>query len=125
VTFIAVLEGDGAACDAMYDALEDVGLAHRTEIFETAVEAIAWLDENLTRVSLICLDDAPDGGQAVADWLATKRAECPVLLHGGTSRQSALAKAGWTVDVPPAGRGPEWIRRTWIHSVHEIVGLGA
>ncbi len=125
MTFIAILESDGAACDAMYDALEEVGLAHRSEIFGTAAEAIVWLDENLTRVSLICLDDLPEGGHLVAEWLATKRGECPILLHGDASRQAALTEAGWEVEVPPPGSGKDWIRRTWIHSVHEIVGLGA
>ncbi len=125
MTFIAILESDGAACDAMYDALEEVGLAHRAEIFGTAAETIAWLAENLARVSLICLDDHAAGGQVVADWLMKKRGECPILLHGDASRKSGLIEAGWEVEVPPPGQGDDWIRRTWIHSVHEIVGLGA
>jgi NADPH-dependent ferric siderophore reductase len=125
VTFIAVLEADESACDAMLEALEEVGLAQRAEIFGTATEMVAWLDENLHRTSLICLDDAPESGRIVTRWLAGRPAECPVLVHGGAEQQQALAAAGWETEHVPIAAERDWVRHAWIHSVHEIVGLGA
>src|SRR4051812_20324905 len=88
---------------------------HEVVVFENAPDMIAWLAEHLSSVRLLSLDHDlgpnqqrngetfdPGIGRDVADFLATRPPQCPVVLHT-TNRQAlpgmraVLEDAGWQV----------------------------
>lgn len=142
MALIAILEDDEDRVEAMGGALEELGLIHRTFFFDNAPEMIAWLEENLDRVSVISLGRVlratrvrevgpshPGEGGDVAAWLAQRASACPVLLHtldpkGRDGMHAALKAAGWTVDSVTPDNDLEWVRRAWIQRVRELFGTG-
>ena len=87
---------------------------------------------------LICLDhdlftdspDAPDPGDGrdVSDFLVTRSAKCPALIHSSNaaaadSMKYAMRDAGWTVErIAPIG--DDWIESYWYPVACEMIARG-
>lgn len=103
--------------------------------FDNAVDMIDWLLDNLTTASLICLDHDlgpnrrragevfdPGTGRDVADFLATRPASCPVVIHTTNSLAApgmvrVLGESGWTVTRVVPYEDTQWIGEDWIEAV--------
>jgi hypothetical protein len=68
----------------------------------------------------------PGTGRDVADWLATNRPVCPVIIHSTNDlavpgMQRVLEDSGWNCRcVTPYG-DLDWIREIWHDAVAEIL----
>lgn len=132
---IVILEDARKRREIMAPCLADLCPQHRVRFFQTAGESIAYLIENLSRVLLICLDHDlemipidgrrmidPGSGRDVADFLATRPATCPIVIHSTngvavTGMQSVLNEAGWSIyRIVPVGV-TRWIRIGWRQTV--------
>jgi hypothetical protein len=87
---------------------------------------------------LVCLDhdlftdspgDAdPGDGRDVSDFLATRLAKCPALIHSSNSAAAdsmlySLRDAGWTVErIAPIG--DDWIESYWYPVACEMIARG-
>ena len=111
------------------------------EIFDESSAMIQYLDQNLNETLAISLDNdlelkpGPDGrmidpgsGIEVAEYLATKPAVCPVVIHttntnAAVSMTSALADAGWRIRRVVPFDDMNWIATSWASAIRRsIVG---
>jgi hypothetical protein len=111
----------------------------RSVFFDNAPDMLAWLENGLPSVLLVCLDHDlgpnrqrhgetfnPGVGRDVADFLATRKASCPVIIHssnaeGAYSMQLSLEAAGWSVERVAPFDDLKWIKTQWAECV---VALG-
>jgi hypothetical protein len=107
--------------------------------FDNAPDMIRWLAEHLEEARLICLDHDlgpnrvrhgevfdPGTGRDVADYLASRKPICPVLIHTTNSlaapgMELVLDDAGWehSRDIPYDDL--EWIRAAWGVDVRAVL----
>lgn len=112
---------------------------HAVRIEDDAATAIAWLADHQAEVDLISLDhdldSVPRAGEArdtdhgcgrdVADFLATRPATCPAIVHSandvaGSGMFFALTRAGWPVWRVLPRDHHDWVRRDWRQTVLAI-----
>ena len=132
---IATLEDDERRTGGMCAEIERVFPDAKAVFIDNAPDMIGWLEKNLRSVDLLCLDHDlgpnrrrdgeefdPGIGRDVADFLATRPPQCPVVIHstnviGADGMQFTLEDAEWKVErVHPFG-DLEWIRLMWIRQV--------
>jgi hypothetical protein len=132
---IAVLEDDGRRADAMREELERLFPETEAVFFDDAPGMVAWLEDNLSSVSLLCLDhdlgpnrqrrDAifdPGSGRGVADFLATRQPSCPVIIHSANATSAygmrfVLEGAGWSVERVFPFEDLAWIGTEWSRQI--------
>ena len=140
-TIVAILEDNDERTEAMRECLSRLVDPRDIQFFKSAPQMADWLREHLDRVRVISLDHdldpvpGPDGkaieagdGRDVANYLATQRPACPVIIHtsnsdGASSMRFALEDAGWTVIRVLPLDGMAWISTRWWDSVVAILGM--
>jgi hypothetical protein len=136
---IAILEDNEERTAAMLDCLRDKFRQYEARVFSTSRETIRFLETSLDNTVLISLDHdlelKPDGaggmvdggtGREVADFLASRAATCPVLIHTTNSHAAVgmdrvLRESGWaTYRVVPFD-DMAWIRTDWLKTVRRAI----
>ena len=135
---IAILEDNVDRTVAMRAALADKIYLYEPHFLPTAPLMLAWLDQHFDETIAISLDHDlelpplavdrtdPGDGRAVADTLASRVPNCPVVIHttnipAGDGMEATLVEAGWkTYRVTPCD-DLRWIRETWLPIVREAV----
>ncbi|MBC8116712.1 MAG: hypothetical protein H7062_20145 [Candidatus Saccharimonas sp.] len=133
---IAILEDNDDRTVTMRAALADEFAMYEHHFLPTAPLMLAWLERHLSEAIAISLDhdlelppDAidrtdPGDGRQVADALAARAPNCPVIIHttnvpAGDGMETVLAEAGWqTFRVTPYD-DLRWIREAWQPLVRE------
>jgi hypothetical protein len=107
-------------------------------LFDNAPEMIAWLEQHLADVDLLCLDHDlvctteryegrfdPGTGQDVVDYLVTRSEMRSVVIH--TSNWGAVAgmvtpleRAGWRVWRVIPFADLKWLDTAWLPTLREI-----
>lgn len=143
-TQIVILEDNAERRVLMRGVLEDRFPQYESRFFQTSGETIAHLRDELELAVLIVLDHDlemipidkhrmidPGDGRDVADFLATRSAVCPIVIHSTNSPAAVgmiavLEESNWTVHrVIPVGEF-RWIRSLWRQAVCDaIVPAGA
>lgn len=97
-----IVENDQVRIDAFQSTCELEFAEKDLVVFTNAVDAIAWLEDNVPQVWLILLDfnlgtseESESGkeigtGGDVAEWLAQNGQPCPVILHTDAFRSRPL-----------------------------------
>ncbi len=113
------------------------GLCPEYEIvtFDGAPDMVAWLENSLDDVRLICLDhdlganrlldgnlQDPGTGRDVADYLGTQKPACPVIIHSSNviaapGMMMVLEDAGWCCSRLSPFNDLEWVRASWLDEV--------
>jgi hypothetical protein len=132
---IAVLEDDQRRADAMKEEIQRLFPSARTLFFDNAPDMLEWLGNGLPSVRLLCLDHDlgpnrqrhgetfdPGIGWDVAEFLVTKKASCPVVIHsanaeGAYRMQFKLEDAGWSVERVAPFDDLTWIKARWSERV--------
>ncbi|HEV8482576.1 MAG TPA: cyclic-phosphate processing receiver domain-containing protein [Blastocatellia bacterium] len=136
---VAILEDDERRQEVMNRLLTEALPTAQLAFFDNAPDMIAWLTERLPEVDLLCLDhdliytpgraggrSDPGTGQDVVDFLMTRSALQPVVIH--TSNWGAVAgmvspleQAGWRVcRVIPFG-DLRWLETAWLPAIREML----
>ncbi|NUQ63180.1 MAG: hypothetical protein HUU20_11940 [Pirellulales bacterium] len=107
--------------------------------FDNAPEMIDWMEENLEELGMICLDHDlgpnrrrdgqffdPGIGRDVADYLATRKPVCPVLIHttnnlAAPGMAMVLDDSGWRCSRVVPYAGLDWIGEVWIAELTEML----
>lgn len=132
---IAVLEDDQRRAEAMMEEIQRLLPEARTVFFDNAPDMVEWLKDNLPSVRLLSLDHDlgpnrqrhgqvfdPGIGRDVADFLATRKASCPVLIHSSNTgaaygMELTLEGAGWSVERIAPFEDLTWIKAQWSQRV--------
>lgn len=140
MALLAILDDDPRRIEAMADALVALGL--EAVYFNNAPWMIEWLGTNLKTVSLISLDHDlgpnwkephgefnPGDGRDVANWLAERPPQCPILVHSANWAPAEgmlfqLQRAGWIASKVFPFQDLEWIAADWIMKVADLLGAG-
>jgi CheY-like chemotaxis protein len=109
------------------------------QVTDDAPDAIEWLAEHQSEVDLISLDHDMDSGERnesprrdhgcgrdVADFLASRPATCPVIVHtsnavAGDGMYFALHRAGWPVWRVWPHSEHDWIKSDWRETVRRVL----
>ena len=107
--------------------------------FDNAPDMIDWLTNHLDDASLICLDHDlgpnrsrngsvfdPGTGRDVADYLASRRPVCPILIHTTNSMAApgmalVLEDSGWRHSRVVPYNDLEWVSQEWIDEVSKAL----
>lgn len=136
---VAILEDDERRQEAMKRLLADSFPTAEIAFFDNAPDMVAWLTERLSDVDLLCLDhdlvftparpggrSDPGTGQDVVDFLVTRPASQPVVVH--TSNWGAVAgmvapleQAGWRVWRVIPFADLKWLQTAWLPAIREIL----
>jgi hypothetical protein len=136
---IAILEDDQRRSEAMTEEIHRLFPRALTRFFDNAPDMVAWLKEALPSVLLLCLDHDlgpnrqrrgkpfdPGIGRDVADFLATQKASCPVLIHSSNAEGAqgmgfTLEDAGWSVERVAPFDDLAWVKAQWSERVAAFV----
>jgi hypothetical protein len=136
---IAILDDEPDRICEMKSRLLACEPQYHVVTFDNARDMIAWLTEHLEEIVLICLDHDlgpnrvrdgkvfdPGTGRDVADYLATCRPTCPVLIHTTNSLAApgmamVLDDAGWKQSRVAPYNDLEWVRGAWIGEVSNVL----
>jgi hypothetical protein len=106
-------------------------------VFDNAPEMISWLAKNLEQAQLVCLDHDlgpnrnrsgeifdPGTGRDVANYLATRKPTCPIIIHTTNSLAApgmtmVLDDSGWKNERIAPYNDLEWISAMWIKTLAE------
>jgi hypothetical protein len=132
---IVILDDEPDRIRTMTECLARAISICRVVTFDNAPDMIDWLEDHLEEANLICLDHDlgpnrvrnrvvfdPGTGRDVADFLATKRPVCPVLIHTTNSLAApgmalAFDDANWQHSRVVPFNDLEWISEDWIDEV--------
>jgi len=136
---IAILDDDSERIQVMVRSLLACAPQYDVVAFDNAPDMIAWLGKHLEETRLICLDHDlgpsrdrggvvfdPGTGRDVADYLATRKPVCPVLVHTTNSLAApgmamVLDDTGWrNLRVVPYD-DLEWVQEAWIFAVRDAL----
>lgn len=105
---------------------------HELIVFDNAPDMIEWLTDNMDKAKLICLDHDlgpnrlrngevfdPGTGRDVADYLASRKPICPVIVHttntlAAPGMAMVLNDCDWKNDAVVPYNDLEWISAMWI-----------
>jgi len=135
---IAILEDNEDRIRVMSDCLADKFPFFQRRFFRSAPEASAWLERNLTTVICLALDHDlepvpgsapeydPGTGRDVADFLAQRQPQCPVIVHStnvpaAMGMELVLTDAGWSITRVTPYNDVEWIAASWLPAVREAI----
>lgn len=133
---IAILEDDAERAAEMRAVLaEIVAPTVNIVVHDSALAMNAWLADHVESCWFVSLDHDlgpsragidPGIGRHVVDFLATRRASCPVVVHSSngtaaTGMAMALRAGGWRVlRVVPFGVH-KWVRAVWAPAVRDAL----
>ncbi len=136
---ILVLEDNCDRRAAMAECLADRFYTYAPVFFHEPQPMRCYLRDHLEEAICISLDhdmdlieDAagylsdPGTGREVADYLATRSPQCPVVVHttntaAAEGMEAVLVAAGWIVyRVSPWG-DLEWVRAAWFRTVRRAI----
>ena len=133
---IVVLEDNSERIAAMEECLADKFPFFERRFFRTAPAALEWLADHLPRAVCVSLDHDlepatandpdPGTGREVADFLAQRAGQCPVIIHS-TNRIAAegmefvLHEAGWVVERVAPYDSCRWIGEAWLPRVRQAI----
>jgi CheY-like chemotaxis protein len=136
---ILVLEDNRDRRAAMAECLADRFYTYEPVFFDEPRPLLCYLRDHLEEAICISLDhdmdlieDAagqlsdPGTGREVADYLATRSPQCPVVIHttntaAAEGMEAALGESGWTVyRVAPWG-DLAWVRAEWFRTVRRAI----
>jgi CheY-like chemotaxis protein len=136
---IVILEDNEERRAAMAECLRERFPQYRVSFFATAPDAIEFLSTRLDQTILISLDHDldmiagsdgrvidPGTGRDVANFLATQRAVCPVVIHttnapAAIGMQQCLCDAGWEPHcLAPYGH-LTWIDEAWFPLIRRAI----
>jgi hypothetical protein len=136
---IVVFDDNRDRLAAMRRCLADRFHTYDIQSFTGVAETVAYLRDHLSRVVAISLDHDlelipgsdgrcvdPGTGREVADFLAERTPQCPVVIHSTNAAaalgmECRLADAGWSVvKVAPYG-DLEWVRTTWFPAIRRAI----
>jgi hypothetical protein len=135
---IAILEDNDDRIRIMRDCLADKFPFFELRFFRSAPAAIDWMDKNLAQAICIALDHDlepapgqaegfdPGTGREVADFLATRRPSCPIIVHtsnvpAAIGMEMALAESGWSVTRVLPYDDVRWIAADWLPAMRDAV----
>jgi hypothetical protein len=133
---IVILEDNADRIAVMDDCLADKFPFFERQFFRTAAAANDWLDHGLSQVVCVSLDhdleplspDHPDPGtgRRVADYLATFRPVCPVIIHttnrpAADGMELALVDGGWSVERVMPYEDCRWIAEAWLPLIRQVI----
>ena len=139
---IAILEDDERRAEVMQHEIRKLLPEVDAVFFDNAPDMVAWLENALVAVRLLCLDHDlgpnrkregrefdPGTGRDVVEFLVTQRASCPILIHssnstGADGMQYALDDAGWTVERVSPFDDLAWVEAQWSGRVKALVDRG-
>jgi CheY-like chemotaxis protein len=142
---IGILEDNVDRQQVMRDCLADRFPMYDIRFFDDAVEMIRFLEAHRADMLVISLDHdlelkaGPNGrcidpgtGRDVADFLASKRPVCPIVIHTSNTNaalamQTVLKDAGWKIRRVMPMEDTQWVIDQWFPSIRRaIVGpIGA
>jgi len=139
---IAILEDNDDRIAAMRRYIADKFPFFELRVFPTAPEAIAWLRDHLSHVILISLDHDlepssesqadgdPGTGRDVADYLASQRPQCPVVIHSTNVRaalamEGDLTESGWQVERITPYDDLAWVAEAWLPLARRLIVVSA
>lgn len=136
---IAILEDSKERQEMMRSCLEDRFYQYEVHFFDSALEMIDYLKENLLDVLALSLDHDldfkqtesgelldPGTGRDVADFLAKQPPACPIVMHttnvpAADGMELVLSDAHWqTCRVVPYG-DLEWIPDLWFRTIRDVI----
>jgi hypothetical protein len=138
---IVILEDNPDRIEEMTRCLENSFPKCRLVIFDNAPDLIGWLQDHLDEVDLICLDHDlgpnrkrdgevfdPGTGRDVADYLATRKPVCHVLIHTTNSlaapgMEMVLGDAAWAYSRVYPMDDLKWIQTHWIEDVSKVLEM--
>lgn len=136
---VFILESDPSRISAMREELAEHLPGVESTFFDNAPEAIAFLDAQIERLSLISLDHDlgtesvrngrlfdPGSGRDVAHYLCGFAPSCPVILHTDNffvrpTMQAILDEGGWEHSFVAPGNGTRWVADAWISRVSDLL----
>ena len=135
---LAILEDNAARVCAMRACLAQISPDAHARFFDNAQQMIAWLGKHLAEVDLLSLDhDLPvrfengksidsGTGRHVADYLASVRPTCPVIIHSSNDACAvgmfyALKDADWHCSRVYPRDGEAWIADAWLEEVQRCL----
>jgi CheY-like chemotaxis protein len=133
---VVILEDNDDRIRVMTDILADKFPFYDRKFFRTAPAAVKWLETNLSAAVCISLDHDlepavgeqadPGTGREVADFLAQRQPQCPIVVHttnvpAAVGMEMALTDAGWSVArVLPYG-DTAWIAEAWLPAIRDAI----
>ncbi len=136
---IVILEDNKDRQEIMQRCLADRFYMFETHFFDESIAMIQYLQLHLNETVAISLDNDlelksdPDGrmidpgaGVDVAEFLATKTASCPVVIHttntnAAESIKSLLADSGWRTRRIVPFDGMNWIESSWLFAIRRAI----
>jgi CheY-like chemotaxis protein len=136
---IAILEDNIDRQAVMRRCLADRFYTFDAHFFDESSAMIQFLDRNLQETLAISLDNdlelkpGPDGrmidpgsGVEVAEYLSSKPAVCPVVIHttntnAAESMKSALAAGGWRTRRVVPFDDMNWIESDWLFAIRRAI----
>ncbi len=136
---IAILEDDERRTQAMKEEIHRLFPTLHARFFDNAPDMLAWLQDALCSVLLFCLDHDlgpnyqrdgkpfdPGTGRDIADFLAAKKASCPILIHSSNveaaqAMRFTLEDAGWAVERVTPFDDLTWVDSYWSSRVATLL----
>lgn len=137
---IVILDDEPNRIRTMTECLSSGLPGCRIITFDNAPDMIDWLRKHLEDASLICLDHDlgpnrscngnvfdPGTGRDVADYLASRKPVCSVLIHTTNSLAApgmvmVLDDSGWPNSRVAPYNDLEWVSADWIGEAREALG---
>lgn len=137
---ILILEDDPNRIREFNQCLCECCIGHNIVAFDNAPDTIEWLRDHLEETVLICLDHDlgpnrirgsdvfdPGTGRDVADYLASRKPHCPIVIHTTNSLAApgmilTLEDAGWSMARVVPYDDLEWVRADWLDCVGKALG---
>src|SRR5262245_41821767 len=133
---LVILEDNDDRIRVMTDVLADKFPFYDRKFFRTAPAAVKWLEGHLDAAVCISLDHDlepaageqadPGTGREVADFLAQRQPQCPIVVHttnvpAAVGMEMALTDVGWSVArVLPYG-DTAWIAAAWLPAIRDAI----
>lgn len=136
---IVVLEDNAERAAIMRACIADRFYMYDPHFFDEAGYAIRFLEEHLDETLVIALDNDLDmkvdatgrcrdvgEGRQVAEFLATKKPVCPVLIHttnsdAAVAMEESLRGAGWKTRRVVPFDDMKWIESDWFFALRRAI----
>jgi len=133
---LLVLDDDRARLHGFEQIARRLGSEWQIKTWRDARAMAAELHRHLDAARLISLDHDlysdslsdpdPGSGRVIADYLAARKASCPVIVHSTNTdaawgMHNALRRGGWTVELVHHLSQPKWIEEVWLPAAVRLV----
>jgi len=136
---IVILEDNAERQAIMRACIADRFYTFDAHFFDEAGDAIRFLEANLADIVVVALDNdldmkpGPDGrcidvgeGRQVAEFLATRKPVCPVIIHttntdAAAAMQESLKGTGWKTRRVVPFDDMNWIATDWFPALRRAI----